>query len=78
MPPSAVAELLLAKCMRDDLRNLGAEIRTGIIERLCADLDLDEDDLRALLREQIQSEIEDSIVNDAEDVLKEVREFVEQ
>src|SRR5439155_22061787 len=56
--------------MRDDLRALGAEIRAGIIERLCSDLDLDEDDLRALLREEFQSEIEDSIVNDADEILK--------
>jgi hypothetical protein len=39
--------------MNDDIRKVGAEIRAGIIERLCVDLDLDEDDLRALLREEI-------------------------
>ena len=32
--------------MREDLRQLSAEIRIAIVERLCTQLDLDEDDLR--------------------------------
>ena len=42
--------------MREDLRHLSAEIRTAIVERLCTELDLDEDDLRALLRQEARIE----------------------
>jgi ribosomal protein L19E len=57
--------------MREDIQRLTAEMRAAIAEKLCVDLDLDEEDLRALLRDEILKEIEDSVVNEADEILKE-------
>src|SRR5213080_248275 len=53
--------------MRENLRQLSSEIRAAIVKRLCTELDLDEGDLRAPVRQ----EIEESIVEDTDVVVKE-------
>jgi len=52
---------------REELFKLSEQVRQAIAQRLCADLALDEDDLRAMLRR----EIEDSIMEDRDGFLRE-------
>src|SRR5436309_6503847 len=53
--------------MHDAIRQLSAEVRAAIVERLCSELDLDEEDLRALIRQ----DIEESMVEDTDAVVRE-------
>ena len=53
--------------MHDAIRQLSAEVRAAIVERLCSELDLDEEDLRALIRQ----DIEESMVEDSDAVVRE-------
>jgi hypothetical protein len=53
--------------MREELHKLSQEVRHAIATRLCADLALNEDDLRAML----YREIEDSIMADPDGFLRE-------
>lgn len=53
--------------MREELLKLSVQIRHAVAQRLCTDLALDEDDLRSILRR----EIEDSLMADPDGFLRE-------
>ena len=63
--------------MREELQKLNADVRRAVAEALCADLSLDEDDLRDIVRHEMRYEMEDSLLANEDELVKEsVKESV--